>query len=103
MFPTKIRLWGAFLKDELIAGVCNFSVNKNVVLAFYISHDEAYQEYRPVNLLFYEIMKRYQTEGYKFLDFGIFTVAMEPNWGLGRFKENFGARGIFRDTFVKDI
>lgn len=103
MFPAKIRLWGAFLKDELIAGVCNFSVNKNVVLAFYISHDEAFQEYRPVNLLFYEIMKRYHTEGYKFLDFGIFTVAMEPNWGLGRFKENFGARGIFRDTFIKDI
>lgn len=103
MFPAKIRLWGAFLKDELIAGVCNFSVNKNVVLAFYISHDEAFQEYRPVNLLFYEIMKRYNDEGYKFLDFGIFTVAMEPNWGLGRFKENFGARGIFRDTFIKDI
>lgn len=103
MFPAKIRLWGAFLKDKLTAGVCNFSVNNNVVLAFYISHDEAYQEYRPVNLLFYEIMKQYQHEGFRFLDFGIFTVNMEPNWGLGRFKENFGARGIFRDTFVKDI
>lgn len=103
MFPSKVRLWGAFLNDKLIAGVCNFSVNKNVVLAFYISHDEEYQEYRPVNLLFYEIMKRYQIEGYKFLDFGIFTVVMEPNWGLGRFKENFGARGIFRDTFIKNF
>lgn len=103
MFPTEIRLWGAFLKDKLTAGVCNFSVNQNVVLAFYISHDEAYQEYRPVNLLFYEIMKQYQQEGYRFLDFGIFTVNMEPNWGLGRFKENFGARGIFRDTFYKDL
>jgi Acetyltransferase (GNAT) domain len=103
MFPAKIRLWGAFLKDKLTAGVCNFSVNPNVVLAFYISHDEAYQEYRPVNLLFYEIMKQYQAEGFRFLDFGIFTVNMEPNWGLGRFKENFGARGIFRDTFYKDL
>ena len=103
MFPAKIRLWGAFLKDKLTAGVCNFSVNPNVVLAFYISHDEAYQEYRPVNLLFYEIMKQYQKEGFRFLDFGIFTVNMEPNWGLGRFKENFGARGIFRDTFYKDL
>jgi hypothetical protein len=26
---------------------------------------------------------------------------MDPNWGLGRFKENFGSRGIFRDTFIK--
>jgi hypothetical protein len=103
MFPAEIRLWGAFLKDKLTAGVCNFSVNQNVVLAFYISHDEAYQEYRPVNLLFYEIMKQYQKQGFLFLDFGIFTVNMEPNWGLGRFKENFGARGIFRDTFYKDL
>jgi hypothetical protein len=103
MFPAKIRLWGAFLKDKLIAGVCNFSSNPKVVLAFYISHDEDYQEYRAVNLLFYEIMKRYKEEGFRFLDFGIFTVNMEPNWGLGRFKENFGARGIFRDTLIKDI
>jgi len=103
MFPTKIRLWGAFLGDKLIAGVCNFSCNPRVVLAFYISHDEDYQEYRAVNLLFYEIMKKYHDEGYKFLDFGIFTVNMDPNWGLGRFKENFGSRGIFRDYFYKDL
>ncbi len=103
MFPTKVRLWGAFLSDKLIAGVCNFTVNKRVVLAFYISHDEDYQEYRAVNLLFREIMKRSASEGFLWLDFGIFTVNMEPNWGLARFKENFGARGIFRDTFIKDI
>jgi hypothetical protein len=103
MFPTKVRLWGAFVDGKLIAGVCNFSCNPRVVLAFYISHDEDYQEYRAVNLLFYEIMKQYQSEGFNFLDFGIFTVNMEPNWGLGRFKENFGSRGIFRDTFGKDL
>ena len=103
MFPEEIRLWGAFLDKKLIAGVCNFSANPKVVLAFYISHDEDYQEYRAVNLLFYEIMKKYQEEGYRFLDFGIFTVNMDPNWGLARFKENFGARGIFRDTLYKDL
>jgi lipid II:glycine glycyltransferase (peptidoglycan interpeptide bridge formation enzyme) len=101
MFPAKVRLWGAFVKDKMIAGVCNFSANPKVVLAFYISHNEEYQEYRPVNLLFYEIMKRYQDEGFKYLDFGIFTVNMDPNWGLARFKENFGSRGIFRDSFIK--
>ncbi|MCE1188954.1 MAG: GNAT family N-acetyltransferase [Ignavibacteria bacterium] len=103
LFPTKIRLFGAFKGDTLMAGVCNFSANKDVVLAFYISHDEEYQQYRPVNLLFFEIMKRYRQEGFKYLDFGIFTVNMEPNWGLGRFKENFGARGLFRDTFYKEL
>ncbi|MCH7826375.1 MAG: GNAT family N-acetyltransferase [Bacteroidetes bacterium] len=99
LFPNDIRLWGAFNGKKLIAGVCNFSANPKVVLAFYISHLEKYQEFRAVNLLFYEIMTKYQKEGFKFLDFGIFTVDMDPNWGLARFKENFGARGIFRDTF----
>jgi len=103
IFPTKVRLFGAFAKSKLVAGVCNFSANKKVVLAFYISHDENAQEYRPVNLLFYEIMRKYKSEGFNYLDFGIFTVNMEPNWGLGRFKENFGARGIFRDTFYLDL
>lgn len=103
IFPEEIRLFGAYVNNILIAGVCNFSVNKNVVLAFYISHNEEFQEYRAVNLLFYEIMKKYQQEGFRYLDFGIFTVNMEPNWGLGRFKENFGARGIFRDTYYKNL
>ncbi len=102
-FPEAIRLWGAFLDDKLIAGVCNFSANFKVVLAFYISHDEEYQEYRPVNTLFYEIMKQSSREGFDYLDFGIFTVNMEPNWGLARFKENFGSRGIFRDTFYCEL
>jgi len=30
----------------------------------------------------------------------LFTVNMDPNWGLGKFKESFGARGILRDTWV---
>ncbi|MEC9026336.1 MAG: GNAT family N-acetyltransferase, partial [Candidatus Neomarinimicrobiota bacterium] len=66
---------------------------------FYISHDEAYQEYRPINLLFYEIVKDAINNNFKVLDFGIFTVNEEPNMGLAKFKENFGSSGIFRDTF----
>ena len=38
-----------------------------------------------------ELIKTYK------IDFVI--VNGEPNMGLGRFKENFGASGIFRDTF----
>ena len=74
-----------------------------MILAFYISHDEAYQEYRAVNLLFATIMKESAIKGFSYLDFGIFTVNMDPNWGLGRFKENFGSRGVFRDTFIKQL
>ncbi len=99
LYPDKISLQAAFHQGKMVAGVVNFSVNPQVVLAFYISHDEQYQHLRAVNLLFYEIIKGCHAQGTKYLDFGIFTVNMEPNFGLARFKENFGASGVFRDTF----
>ena len=60
--------------------------------------DEKFAEYRAVNLLFYKIFNWAIDKNYKIYDFGTFTVNEEPNMGLGRFKENFGASGIFRDT-----
>jgi lipid II:glycine glycyltransferase (peptidoglycan interpeptide bridge formation enzyme) len=103
LFPQKIHLFGAYVKKQMIAGVVNFYCNDNVVLVFYISHNQEFQQYRAVNLLFYTIIKDAINRGLKFLDFGLFTVNMEPNWGLGKFKENFGARGILRDTFYLDL
>lgn len=99
LFPSKIKLFGAFLNGKMVAGVVNFICNSDVVLAFYISHDEQYQETRALNLLFYSIFEWAIKEGYKVFDFGIFTVNEDPNFGLARFKENFGASGMFRDTF----
>ncbi len=103
LFPDKIQLIGAYIKEKMIAGVVNFYCNEKVVLVFYISNNMEYQNYRAVNLLFYGIIKDAIRRGMSFLDFGLFTVNMEPNWGLGKFKENFGARGILRDTFYLDL
>ena len=89
----------SFYKDQMIAGVLNFIVKDDVALAFYISHKDEFQDLRPLNLLFYNIFKWALNKNIKVYDFGIFTVDGEPNMGLGRFKENFGASGIFRDTF----
>ena len=99
LFPDSINIFGAFYKEEMIGGVLNFIIKDNVALAFYISHKENFQELRPLNLLFYSIFEWCIKEKIKVYDFGIFTVNGEPNMGLGRFKENFGASGIFRDTF----
>jgi len=101
LFPERVRFFGAYLDRRLIAGVVNFAANDRVVLAFYISHDQAYQHCRPLNLLFHAIIRWCIEGGYRCLDFGIFTVNEEINWGLGKFKESFGARGVFRDTFVR--
>ena len=103
IMPHRIHLVGAYLEEKMIAGVVLFFCNPRTNLAFYITHNEEYQQYRPVNLLFYRIFQDSIREGFKYFDFGIFTVDMEPNWGLGHFKEGFGAQGVFRDTFHRAI
>ncbi len=103
LFPDKIQLVGAYIKNKMIAGVINFFCNEKVVLVFYISSNMEFQQYRSVNYLFYSIIKDAVKRGLSFLDFGLFTVNMDPNWGLGKFKENFGARGILRDSFYLDL
>ncbi|UCG29350.1 MAG: GNAT family N-acetyltransferase [candidate division WOR-3 bacterium] len=99
IFPEKIILFGAYIKEKMVGGMVLFVTNPRVILAFYISHDQKYQNYRPMNLLFYEVIKWGRNQGYKYLDLGTFTLNMTPNWGLGRFKENFAARGFLRDTY----
>jgi hypothetical protein len=103
LFPDEIRLFCAHRDGRPLAGVVLFVCNPQVILAFYISHRDEFQKYRPVNLLFHHIMNWGCQRDYRYLDFGTFTLDMEPNWGLGKFKETFGARGIFRDTYVLDM
>ena len=87
----------------MIGGTVVFTANPRVLLAFYISHNDNFQIYRPVNLLFYEIIKWGRNKRFKYLDLGTFTLNMEPNWGLGKFKEKHNARGFLRDTFELNL
>jgi len=98
LYPEEIRLFAAYHRETMVAGVVLFTCNPKVVLAFYISHDEDQQQYRGVNLLFHDIIHWSIGRQFQFLDFGIFTVNEEPNWGLARFKESFGSLGVFRDS-----
>jgi len=102
LFPTKINLFTATLDSKIIAGVINFICNNNTVLAFYISHNPEFQNARPLNMLFTHIFKWSIENGYKYYDFGLFTVNGEPNLSLARFKESFGAEGVFRKTMILD-
>lgn len=98
IFPNNIHLFSAYLKNEMIAGVVSFILNSKVMLAFYISHKKGMEPYRPINLLIYEIIQWSIDKQIEILDFGVFTVNEKPNMGLARFKENFGASGVLRNT-----
>ncbi len=103
LFPEKIKLYAVNQKGEMIGGIITFACNSIVNLAFYIAHDHNFQQFRPVDIAVWEVIKDSFQQGFTYLDFGTFTLNMEPNWGLCRFKEKFGARGVFRDTFERQI
>ncbi|MFQ5863673.1 MAG: GNAT family N-acetyltransferase [bacterium] len=103
IFPDRIKLFAATIAGQMIAGIVVFVCNEKVALAFYVSHNEQMQKYRGVNYLFYHVIRWAIRHRLQFLDFGIFTVNMKPNWGLARFKESFGAQGIFRETLVRNL
>ncbi|NLP04869.1 GNAT family N-acetyltransferase [Candidatus Fermentibacteria bacterium] len=96
----RIRQFLAKGPDGVLAGMVMFHCNPRVSLAFYISHDARFQSQRPVNLLYREVIAWARDSGYRFLDLGTFTLDMEVNRGLCRFKESFSARGHFRDTLA---
>ena len=100
LFPEKIRLLGAFYHGRMIGGIVNFICNPRTALAFYISHDMEYQHLRAVDSLLANYLQWGRDENFLYIDFGTFTLNMEPNWGLGKFKEKFAAKGAFRSTLV---
>lgn len=96
----KIKLFGAYLKSELIGGIVVFVVNKNAVHAQYIAGLDEFQSLRAINLLIHRICV-WAIEN----DFSYFNLGMvnEPdgsgiNDGLCKFKEGFGGRGVLRET-----
>jgi hypothetical protein len=103
LFPKRIRLFCAYKDAEPIGGVVTFGCNERVVLAFYISHVEEHQRLRPVNLLIFELLKWVYDRGYSHLDLGTFTLREQPDFGLAKFKENFKARGLFRNTLEVEL
>jgi len=90
-------------RGDVYAGMIMFHCNPRVTLAFYISHNEEFQAIRPVNIVYREVINWARKMGYHYLDLGTYTLNMEVNYGLCRFKESFSARGQFRNTFMGRI
>jgi CelD/BcsL family acetyltransferase involved in cellulose biosynthesis len=97
--PEHIKLFMAYKDRTPIAGSLVFRVNRRVILDFYWAHRDEYQGLRPINLLVYEITRWAYRSGYRIFDFGTQTLNMMPVEGGTKFKETFGAVGVFRTTY----
>ena len=88
---ARIVHWRVVRPDDLAAGVHVVGNRLGTLKAGEIERQ---------NRLFRDVIEDSIRRGFRYLDFGIFTVNMEPNFGLARFKESFGSSGLFRDTLI---
>lgn len=100
-FPDRVRIFLAYHDQRPVAGILIFICNPRVALTFYICHLPEFQQFRSINYLMYEVIRWCSNNHYVWLDLGTSTRQMEPVWGVLEFKEGLGAKGYFRDSFVR--
>jgi lipid II:glycine glycyltransferase (peptidoglycan interpeptide bridge formation enzyme) len=96
----KIKLFGAYLEDKLIAGIVLFVTNKQAVHAQYIAGLREFQNLRPINLLIHQISVWAIKNNFQYFNLGTPTNldGSGVNAGLCKFKESFGGRSVLRET-----
>ena len=97
--PNDVWCDVAYIDKKPIAGVGHFRVNSRTDSSFYLCSDPEFQKTQALSLLVYETILNSQKEGYEFFDFGTSSKDMVGRENIFRFKESFGAIGLFRDTY----
>jgi hypothetical protein len=90
----------AYYNNKPIAGIGHFKINNSVDSSFYLCRDIEHQETQALSLLIYKSILNSQKQGYKWFDFGTSSVNMIGRENIFKFKESFGAIGIFRNTYT---
>ena len=105
MFPERKFVLGVYHENKLVGGYTVFTTSEEVLHIFYAALDYEYQIYRPLNVGLARLMQIGIERDLKFLNYGISTEngGKDINWGLFRFKEDFGGSGALRTYWVKDV
>jgi len=99
MFESEVRCHVAMLGSLPVAGICEFIMNNRVNSSFYFCQLQAYKKLQGLSLLVYDALDRAEKSGFSYYDFGTSTTAMSANAAVFKFKESYGAFGVFRETF----
>ncbi len=102
-FPNKIYCNIAYLDKEPIAGMGIFEINDRAIMSFYHCSNEEYKYTQALTFLVVTTILDAKERGFKYLDFGTSSVNMKANPNIFRFKESFGAIGLFRHTYALEL
>lgn len=98
--PEQVYVDVAYIGDQPAAGIGYFVINKRVISSFYLCRDAEFQDTQAQSLLIYDALVRLQNSSFTWFDFGTSSVNMQGRENIFRFKESFGAIGLFRDTYI---
>lgn len=101
-FPKRIYADIALHKETgAKAVVCFFECNALCTFTFYIAQEDRALRLNGVNAILANATKRAIEQNKKYIDFGPSSIKGEiENIGVSDFKESFGAKGFFRDTYL---
>ncbi len=96
----RVRLFGAFAEEEMVAGIVVFVSNNMAMQTQYIASDNQHQHLRPLNAIIDHLIQTGYKEGFRYLNLGTSNEedGKKINAGLFRFKEGFGAKATLRET-----
>jgi hypothetical protein len=101
--PDDIWCDVAFIGDTPVAGVGHVKINSRVDSSFYLCSDPEYQNTQALTYLVYNSVLQAKKSGFSFFDFGTSSVNMVARENIFRFKESFGAEGVFRHTLQIEL
>jgi len=89
----------AYYQNIPVAGVGHFKINNLCDSSFYLCSDDLHADKQGLSMLVYETLLQAKKEGFKWFDFGTSSVNMVGRENIFKFKESFGATGIFRHNY----
>lgn len=98
-FPDEVYVDVAYYKGVPVAGVACFVLNARVNSSFYLCQDPEFQHLQGQSLLVYHALTESHEKGFQWFDFGTSSLNMRGSENLFRFKESFGAVGLFREAY----
>jgi hypothetical protein len=101
--PESVWVDVAYLEGVPVAGIGHFRINGRADSSFYLASDPEARDAQGLSLLVYRSILNAAEQGYAWFDFGGSSVNMVPRENVIRFKESFGALGMFRHSYALDL
>lgn len=98
--PESVYVDLAYLDGLPVAGIAHFVINSRVDSSFYLCHDPEMRHAHSLSLLIHSALEHARQAGFLFFDLGTSSASMKGRDSIFKFKEGFGARGMFRDTYL---